>query len=115
MQTLIAIDEMSPDSGPLMFMPGSSKWGKADFGNHDYDQASSEMPRPPNFREEDAVTVLTEPGDVLFFGPYTAHASFENTSTSYRRVLINGYAYPGANARVYPGVGSCRLLTIENK
>jgi hypothetical protein len=25
-------------------------------------------------------------------------------------VLINGYAYPGANGRVYPGEGSGRVL-----
>ena len=111
-QTLIAIDEMSADSGPLMFMPGSCKWGRADFGSHDYDKISDRTPRPENFCEADAVTVLIEPGDVLFFGPYTAHASFENTSDSYRRVLINGYAYPGANARRYPGDGAGRLLSV---
>jgi ectoine hydroxylase-related dioxygenase (phytanoyl-CoA dioxygenase family) len=47
----------------------------------------------------------------LFFGPYTAHASFENTSDRYRRVLINGYASPGANHRTYPGDGAGRRLT----
>ena len=28
-----------------------------------------------------------------------------------RRVLINGYAYPGANGRIYPGEGAGRTLT----
>src|SRR5436190_22578293 len=86
-QTLIVLDEMTPDSGPLKFMPGSSKWGRIDF----------ESTERPALRERDAVTILAQPGDTLFFGPYTAHASFENTSDSYRRVLINGYASPGAN------------------
>jgi len=113
-QTLIAIDEMTTDSGPLMFMPGSAKWGKAEFGDHDYDQQPCDARQPIEFDETNAVTVLAEPGDVLFFGPYTAHASFENTSTSYRRVLINGYAYPGANGRVYPGDGACRMLSIAD-
>jgi ectoine hydroxylase-related dioxygenase (phytanoyl-CoA dioxygenase family) len=57
------------------------------------------------------VTVAARPGDTLFFGPYTAHASFENTSNRYRRILINGYAFPGANSRVYPGDGAGRRLT----
>jgi len=109
-QTLIAIDAMTADSGPLQFVPGSSKWGRVDFGAHDYDNPNYESQRPPLFDENDAVTVLAEPGDTLFFGPYTAHASFENTSDSYRRVLINGYAYPGANGRIYPGEGVCRTL-----
>jgi len=27
-------------------------------------------------------------------------------------VLINGYAFPGANGRVYPGEGACRTLPL---
>ena len=109
-QTLLVIDEMSPDSGPLMFIPGSGRWGRVDFGDHDYDNPGHAPHRPPQFRDEDAVTISAAPGDVLFFGPYTAHASFENRSDHYRRVLINGYAYPGANHRVYPGDGAGRRL-----
>jgi ectoine hydroxylase-related dioxygenase (phytanoyl-CoA dioxygenase family) len=111
-QTLIVIDEMTPDSGPLQFIPGSSAWGRVDFGDHDYDDPDYTPKKPPEFNEADAVTICAKPGDTLFFGPYTAHASFENTSSRYRRVLINGYAYPGANRRVYPGDGSGRLLKI---
>lgn len=109
-QTLIAIDAMTADSGPLQFIPGSCRWGRVDFGDHDYDDPGYSPKTPPEFREEDVVTVCAEPGDTLFFGPYTAHASFENTSDAYRRVLINGYAYPGANNRVYPGDGAGRTL-----
>lgn len=112
-QTLIVIDEMTGDSGPLMFIPGSSRWGRVDFGDHDYDNPDYRHARPPQFHEEDAVTILAKPGDTLFFGPYTAHASFENTSDHYRRILINGYAYPGANNRVYPGEGSGRSLSVD--
>jgi ectoine hydroxylase-related dioxygenase (phytanoyl-CoA dioxygenase family) len=103
-QTLIVLDEMTTDSGPLKFMPGSSKWGRIDFASHDR-----------ALRERDAVTILAQPGDTLFFGPYTAHASFENTSDRYRRVLINGYASPGANRRQYPGDGAGRRLEIPSR
>lgn len=109
-QTLLAVDEMTRDSGPLMFIPGSGLWGRVDFGDHDYDDPGYQPKRPPQFCEEDAVTIEASPGDVLFFGPYTAHASFENRSEHYRRVLINGYASPGANHRVYPGDGAGRRL-----
>ena len=98
-QTSIVLDEMTPESGPLLFIPGSSKWGRVDFGD-----------RPAQLREEDAVPISAQPGDTLFFGPYTVHASFENLSDRYRRVLINGYASPGANRRVYPGDGAGRRL-----
>jgi len=112
-QTLIALDEMTPESGPLMFIPGSSKWGPVDFGDHDYDDPASPRRLPPEFDESAAVTICAKPGDTLFFGPYTAHASFENRSPTYRRVLINGYAFPGANSRVYPGEGSGRTLVVD--
>lgn len=111
-QTLIAIDAMSADSGPLLFMPGSGRWGRVDFGDHDYDDPTTPVRIPPDFDEDAAVTLMMQPGDTCFFGPYTAHASFENVSGSYRRVLINGYAAPGANRRVYPGEGSGRRLNV---
>jgi hypothetical protein len=108
-QTLIVLDEMTPESGPLQFIPGSSKWGRVDFGDGGYDPSQARK-RPAQFREEDAVTIAAQPGDTLFFGPYTVHASFENLSDRYRRVLINGYASPGANRRIYHGDGAGRRL-----
>jgi hypothetical protein len=107
-QTVIVLDEMTPDSGPLLFVAGSSKWGRIDFGTPGR-QGRPQGP-PARFREKDVVTIAAQPGDTLFFGPYTVHASFENTSNRYRRILINGYASPGANHRVYPGEGSGRRL-----
>jgi ectoine hydroxylase-related dioxygenase (phytanoyl-CoA dioxygenase family) len=109
-QTLIVLDEMSPDSGPLQFIPGSSKWGRVDFGDGAGGNPPQAANRPAQARDADTVTITAQPGDTLFFGPYTAHASFENTSDRYRRVLINGYASPGANRRVYPGDGTGRRL-----
>ena len=112
-QTLIVIDAMTADSGPLQFIPGSSTWGRVDFGHHDYDNADYESTKPPQFHEEDVITITAAPGDTLFFGPYAAHASFENTSDAYRRVLINGYAYPGANGRIYPGSNAGRTVSVS--
>jgi ectoine hydroxylase-related dioxygenase (phytanoyl-CoA dioxygenase family) len=109
-QTVIVLDEMTHDSGPLKFMPGSAKWGRVELGD-DAEHGGVGTSKPAQFREQDAVTVAARPGDALFFGPYTAHASFENTSDRYRRILINGYASPGANRRVYPGDGAGRRLT----
>jgi len=112
-QTLIVLDDMTADSGPLLFMPGSSKWGRVDFGDHDYDNPDYTPQLPLKFNDSEALTIIAQPGDTLFFGPYTVHASFENNSRHYRRVLINGYAFPGANQRVYPGVGACRKIRVQ--
>jgi ectoine hydroxylase-related dioxygenase (phytanoyl-CoA dioxygenase family) len=106
-QTIIVLDEMTPDNGPLLFIPGSARLGRIEFDGHDPERA----PGPPApLRAMDVVTIVARPGDTLFFGPYTAHASFENRSDRYRRVLINGYASPGANRRLYPGSGTGRRL-----
>ena len=113
-QTVIALDEMTPDSGPLRFIPGSTKWGRVELGD-DVEHARLGGSKRVQLREADAVTVAARPGDTLFFGPYTAHASFENTSDRYRRILINGYAFPGANRRVYPGAGAGRRLVAALK
>jgi hypothetical protein len=111
-QTLIVLDEMTADSGPLQFVPGSTKWGRVEFGDHDYDDPEYKAKQPPQFNEADVVTINAQPGDTLFFGPYTAHASFQNKTDSYRRVFINGYAYPEANSRVYPGDGAGRTISV---
>ena len=110
-QTVIVLDEMTPDSGPLVFISGSSKWGRLDLDQRPGNNPPQAKGRGAQFREDDAaVTIAAQPGDTLFFGPYTIHASSENTSDRYRRILINGYASPGANRRVYPGDGAGRRL-----
>jgi ectoine hydroxylase-related dioxygenase (phytanoyl-CoA dioxygenase family) len=67
---------------------------------------------PTTRRSEDgrAQPVLMEPGSVLLLGPYTVHGSKPSRSKHARRVFINGYAYPGANRRVYPGKGAGRKV-----
>jgi ectoine hydroxylase-related dioxygenase (phytanoyl-CoA dioxygenase family) len=115
-QTILLIDDMTPDNGPLQFVPTPRM------------QEPAAAPAPPNaplFRfsqneapfaraiaAEDAVTVTGKAGSVLVFGPYAVHGSAANISNQPRRVLINGYAYPGANGRVYPGEGAGRILPL---
>ncbi len=108
-QTALCVDDMTIENGPLMFVKGSAKWGRVDFGQHDYDK-DYESGLPDCFEDKNIVTITGRAGTVLFFGPYTAHASFQNSSKSLRRVFINGYAYPGANHFEYPGEGSGRAL-----
>jgi ectoine hydroxylase-related dioxygenase (phytanoyl-CoA dioxygenase family) len=112
-QTALVIDEMTEDNGPLMFAKGSSQWGKVNFGDHSYDSPQDTQDFPPEFKQDEVVTVSAKAGSLLLFGPYTAHASFENSSAFSRRILINGYAYPGANKRIYPGSGLGVPITLD--
>ncbi|MGI9329196.1 MAG: phytanoyl-CoA dioxygenase family protein [Gammaproteobacteria bacterium] len=109
-QTLIVLDEMTPDNGPLKFMPGSPGWGRIQFDAPCDHSNCAPTQSLYDCCEAGAVTIQAAPGDVLFFGPYAAHASFPNTSDYYRRVLINGYAHPGANRFAYPGSGTGQRL-----
>ena len=102
-QTLTAIDAVTPKNGPVLFVPGSGSKG------HLYlDKVKAETVVDLS----KAVPVLMDPGDVALFGPYVVHGSQPNESDGPRRVFINGYAYPGCNKRVYPGEGSGRTLSL---
>jgi ectoine hydroxylase len=115
-QTITLIDDMTEDNGPLQFIPRSAVRGDAEgriFGSHyDYGAPMQDDSVAPDIDVSAAVTITGESGSVLLFGPYAVHGSTANTSTQSRRVLINGYAYPGANGRVYPGEGSGRVLAL---
>jgi len=110
-QTILCLDDMTLDNGPLMFVKGSANWERGNYDRHDYDEQTDSHPLN-KLVDEQIVTVTGSAGSVLFFGPYAVHASFENNSDSSRRVLINGYAYPGANHFDYPGDGSGRMLQL---
>lgn len=102
-QTILLVDDMTEDNGPLEFVP-------KDAAALD---ASGRLIKEEGRVRVDAsraVSVTGRAGDVLFFGPYAVHGSTPNVSVSPRRVLINGYAAPGANKRFYPGRGACRVL-----
>ncbi len=106
-QTLIAIDEVTKDKGPVKFIPETNKWGHIGL-----DKIANKDAALPIHKAE---SILMQPGDVAMFSPYVVHASSKNISKTPRRVLINGYAYPEANKRIYPGEGSGRkVFAIEN-
>lgn len=102
-QALLALDEVTEENGPLYFVPGSSKLGHLEALAH---RKQAEQAGGFPFDPSTAVPALMTPGSVVFFGPYTIHGSWPNRSTQPRRVLINGYASPGANRRTYPGEGA---------
>ena len=114
-QTIMLVDDMTEQNGPLKFIPKSAVRGEGHVrlsaDPYDYSTPMNASAAPAIFDESQAITVTGSAGSVLFFGPYAIHGSTSNESNTPRRVLINGYAYPGANGRVYPGRGSCRTLT----
>jgi ectoine hydroxylase-related dioxygenase (phytanoyl-CoA dioxygenase family) len=103
---------MRADNGPLQFVPREAvrldDRGRLRDAHYDY---GTPMAGVDETIDADRAETITGPaGSVIFFGPYAVHGSTPNASSVPRRVLINGYAYPGANGRVYPGEGSGRVL-----
>jgi ectoine hydroxylase-related dioxygenase (phytanoyl-CoA dioxygenase family) len=94
-QTVVAIDDSTPDNGPLVFYPGSGRRGHLD-------PASVRR----RFGSRPGVPALLAAGSAAFFGPYVVHRSAENRGTLPRRIAINGFALPGANSRPYFGAGT---------
>ena len=104
-QTVTAIDESTLDNGPLLVIPRSCKKGHLNLPYSENEQTDSKL-----FNKNDATSILMKPGDVVAFGPYTIHGSLQNKSNKSRRIFINGFAYPGANKRDYPGAGKGFLI-----
>ncbi len=102
-QTVVAIDDMTEQNGPLQFLPGSCRLGHCGLPDGQLPDGKVDP--------QQAVTVILAAGSVALFGPYTFHRSLPNRSRNPRRAFINGFAYPGANARLYPGRGAGRLLS----
>lgn len=102
-QSILLVDDMTVENGPLEFVPKSAS---------ELDERGRlvQVEGRPRVDASRAVSVTGRAGDVLLFGPYAVHGSTPNLSSKPRRVLINGYAAPGANGRYYPGRGACRVL-----
>lgn len=99
--TVVAIDEMNLQNGPLLISENPKK------------HVGEISPREQKRHLKIAKPVPLSPGDVLVLGPYVIHGSSGNFSGNPRRVLINGFAYPGANSRKFdiPNAGELINLT----
>jgi len=105
LQTLIAVDAMTDERGPLMVWPGSQRKGFLNLAQGEN--------RAQLISEHEFVALKMNPGDVVFFGPFLVHGSRPNTSPHSRQVFINGYAVAGANHRIYPGSGQGRKINFD--
>ena len=98
-QTGLAIDPHTPDSGCLRFIPGSHALGdlKLDCGaEHSLGVAMSDAPlEKSGLSAADAVDLVLEPGDLALWSPYLVHGSGRNGSDHRRRLYINGYVRAG--------------------
>jgi len=93
-QTGLALDPHTPESGCLRFIPGSHLRGdlRMDCETHSLGLAMKDAAlEAVGLSASDAVDVLLEPGDLALWSPYLVHGSGTNRSGHKRRFYINGY------------------------
>jgi ectoine hydroxylase-related dioxygenase (phytanoyl-CoA dioxygenase family) len=93
-QTGLAIDPQTPQSGCMRFIPGSHLNGDLKLAtplevlgvalDDDVLHAAGLSP-------ESAVEIVLEPGDLALWSPFTVHGSGVNRSDHRRRFYVNGY------------------------
>ena len=93
-QTGLAVDPHTPQSGCMRFIPGSHRWGALPLdcstdvlGNAMTDEALAAA----GLSAADAVDLVLEPGDLALWSSYLVHGSGTNSSDHPRRLYINGY------------------------
>ena len=94
MQTGLAIDPQTPQSGCMRFIPGSHLNGdlKLDTPREVLGVAmDDDVLRAAGLSPEDAVEVVLEPGDLALWSPFLVHGSGVNRSDHRRRLYVNGY------------------------
>ena len=97
-QTGLAIDPHTPESGCLRFIPRSHLRG--DLGMDCSSKAlgtamTAGALGAVGLSESDAIELLLEPGDLALWSPYLVHGSGTNRSSHKRRFYINGYVRGG--------------------
>lgn len=93
-QTGLAIDPHTPDSGCMRFIPRSHLRG--DLGMDCSKKALGTAPTDAaleavGLSATDSIELVLEPGDLALWSPYLVHASGTNRSSHKRRFYINGY------------------------
>lgn len=97
-QTGLAIDPHTPESGCMRFIPASHLHGdlEMDCSKKALGAAmTAEALRMVGLSESDAIDLLLEPGDLALWSPYLVHGSGTNRSNHKRRLYINGYVRTG--------------------
>lgn len=93
-QTGLAIDQHTPESGAMRFVRGSHRRGdlELDAGEEVLGRSMADaVLTRAGLDLADIVDLELEPGDLALWNPYLVHGSGTNHSDHQRRLYINGY------------------------
>ena len=83
---VVYLDDMTPENGPLRFLPGSHRNGLIPH----LTEGKKHLPLD-QYPIEAGESVLANAGDVVLFSPWTVHGSMPNRSQMVRRTVRVGY------------------------
>lgn len=93
-QTGLAIDPHTPESGAMRFIPGSHRMGELPLDT-ETEVLGAEMSDAAliaaGIDPAAVVDLVLEPGDLALWHPHLVHGSGRNTADHQRRLYINGY------------------------
>lgn len=107
---MIAIDECNQQNGAVKVIPGSCKKGPLDIEKEDF--VGNNKIIDAEYDDLNFTYLNLEPGDVAFMGPYTIHASDENTSLKARRMLMTGFSCVGSK-KSSMNLGDGRIVSSQ--
>jgi ectoine hydroxylase-related dioxygenase (phytanoyl-CoA dioxygenase family) len=93
-QTGLALDPHTPESGCLRFVPGSQLCGDLHMNSETHSLGvamKDDALESVGLSADGAIDLLLEPGDLTLWSPYLVHGSGTNRSDHKRRFYINGY------------------------
>jgi ectoine hydroxylase-related dioxygenase (phytanoyl-CoA dioxygenase family) len=93
-QTGLAIDPHTPESGCMRIIPRSHLHGELDMDCSQKalgTEMTEDVLQAVGLSDDDAIDLLLEPGDLALWSPYLVHGSGKNLSDHKRRLYINGY------------------------
>jgi ectoine hydroxylase-related dioxygenase (phytanoyl-CoA dioxygenase family) len=93
-QTGLAIDPHTPESGCMRFIPRSHLRGDLEMDSSKLilgETMTDAALDAAGLSAEEAIDLLLEPGDLALWSPYLVHGSGRNRSDHKRRLYINGY------------------------
>lgn len=93
-QTGLAIDPHTPESGAMRFIPRSHAAGPLDLDTSTEvlgTEMSDEALVAAGIDPATVVDLVLDPGDVALWNPYLVHGSGRNRADHQRRLYINGY------------------------
>jgi len=109
-QVLTAIDESTETNGSLEIIPYSHK---QDLLLDKLPKEESLLKIKEKYDLNKAIKLLLKPGDTVFMHPLLLHQSGANNSDESRELFINGFSYPSANHKKYPGEGSAKEINLN--